>query len=170
MGDREANAELHRRHREAALAMRVRRIPLGDGLAAAREVARLLQLLPDGLDAVVPDLLAVVRRVRLAFAVVQVAFAHDLRRQAKPPGNPIEDFLDDHHPLRPAEPAKGGVRGQVGLGHLPAEFDCRECSRRCRDGTTRGPSRPATDPAPSRHWNRDAPARPAIGLRRQSPP
>src|SRR5438309_1877558 len=79
--------------------------------------------MPNGLDAVIFDLLAVVRGVRLALATVQISFAHNFRRQPKAARDAIEDFFDDEHALRSSESPKGRVRGEVCFGDLAAEFD-----------------------------------------------
>ena len=134
----------------------MRGVPPRDFLAASGELARLLQLVPDRLEAVVPDLLAVMRRVGLAFAAIQISLAHHLRRQAEPPRNAVKNFLDDQHALRPAEPAKGRVRRQIGLGHLPAEFHRRDVIGVVQMEQRAVRHRLRQIHAPSRRWNRDA--------------
>ena len=77
------------------------------------------------LNAVVLDFLAVMRRVRLARSAIKIRSPHDFRREPESARDAIDDFLDHQHSLRPAETAKGGVRGEIGFGDAPAEFDVR---------------------------------------------
>src|SRR5207249_12273952 len=85
--DRETDAELHRRNGQAPFDLLMLLIPLGYFLAAPREIARSLQLAPDGLDTVVLNFLAVMRGICLALAAIQVVLAHQVRRQPTPPPN-----------------------------------------------------------------------------------
>src|SRR5437764_2888980 len=69
MCNREADAELHRSDRQATLSMRTALVPFGNCVPPADEVARFLQLAPNGQDAVVCNFLPVMSRVGLSFAV-----------------------------------------------------------------------------------------------------
>ena len=69
-GIREGNAEFDRRQGDAALAVRMRGVPSRDLRAAGGEVRPLFHIVPHLPDAVVFDLLSVVRRVCLAGAVI----------------------------------------------------------------------------------------------------
>src|SRR5580658_8385461 len=84
------------------------RVPMFDLGAPLSEAARLFERLPDDFDAAcVLYCLSVMRGVALA---IEVAFADDLRRQAKPPRGLIQNFFDHQHALRSAEAAKGSLR------------------------------------------------------------
>ena len=124
--ERETDAKLHRRHRQPALHVRIRFVPLVDLGPALRELRLGQHLRPEILDAVVADVLVVVRAVGLARAVIKVALAHDLRRQAELARDAVDDLLDDDHALRPAETAERRVRRYVGLSHPAAEIHRRD--------------------------------------------
>src|SRR5581483_5766734 len=111
VGDREGNAELHRRHGDAALASRMAAVPIGNFRAALREIAGSLQFSPDGRNAIVPNLLAVMGGVGLAAAVIEIALADNFRRQAQPAGDAIDNLFNDQHSLRSAEATESGIRG-----------------------------------------------------------
>ncbi len=107
----EGNAELHGRDREAALAVRMTRVPALDLFAPLGESAGFFQPPPDEFDAVgVLHRLSVMRGVALA---IEIAFADHLRRQAKPARRLIQNLFDHQHALRSAEAAKGGLRSLV---------------------------------------------------------
>src|SRR5438105_12331205 len=106
--------------------MRMRGVPTRDFLATAREAACFLDLSPDALNPVVLDFLPVMRRVGFSSAVVEISFAHFLRRQTDPARDAVEDFLDDEHPLRSAESAERGVGNEMRFRRSPAEFDVRD--------------------------------------------
>ena len=83
VGQREGYPELERRHREAPLDPRMGLVPCVHRGAPSREAGLLLDLLPDGLQAIVSDLLQKMGRVRLAAApALRVAAPpHRLRRR-----------------------------------------------------------------------------------------
>ena len=85
-----------------------------------------LKLVPDAVEAVIADGLTVVGRVRLPVAVVEVALADDLRRQAEGAGDAVHDVLDDQHPLRTAETAESGVGDHVSLHRAAGKMDVRQ--------------------------------------------
>ena len=122
----EGNAEFHRRECNAALAVRAGCVPGGDLRAAARQIGRRLEFVPDLFDPVVLDLLSVVRRIGLAAAVVEIALAHHFRRKTELPRYAVDDLLDNQHALRTPEAAESGVGNEVRLHHLAAQFDVRD--------------------------------------------
>ena len=91
--------------------------------------------LPDALNAVVLDFLAVMGGVRFA-ACRDKDFVRRTTSGARPSRarDAIDNFLDDEHALRSAESAEGGVRSEIGFRDRAAELDVAECSRRYRDG------------------------------------
>ena len=158
----ERDAELHRRDREPALDARA---ALRSTASISARRSRELRARPRATcqivcDAVVADLLAVVRRVGLAAAVIEVSLAHDLRRQAERaarcgPGSP-------RSPACPAARRSRGTRCSTTtfvFATRPGEVARSGRSRRCRGGTARGRASAARDRATSRRPRRARPAR-----------
>jgi hypothetical protein len=111
---READAELHRRDRQAALEHRALRVPRRD-LAAPLAIGRgLFEPLQQRLQDVVLHRHLVVRHVAIGDAV-QVAPAHIQRVQPEVARDVAQQGLDDDHALRPAKAAERGVALGVGL-------------------------------------------------------
>ena len=109
----ERDAELHRRDREAALAVRVGLVERRDLRRTTGEVAGVEHLLPGPVEALgVPHRLAVRRGLAVG---VEVAAAQLVGRDAEQRRAPAEDVLDHQHPLRAAEAAERGLRRLVGL-------------------------------------------------------
>ncbi len=113
----EADAELHRRQRQALLQDRACGIERADIFASLCIVAAGFQLGGHLLEHVVLDGLVVVGDVALGLAVV-VALAHLERVLAQLAGHRVHDLLDGDHALWAAEAAVGGVRGEVGLAAM----------------------------------------------------
>src|SRR3546814_3035710 len=107
-GEREGDAELHRRQREAAPEDRRAAVEGGDARAALMVVAVGLQLRDDLRRDVVLDLLVVGRDV--APGAVEVQLAHLERVLAEREGDLLDEALAADHALRAAEAAEGGVR------------------------------------------------------------
>ena len=63
--------------------------------------------------------------VGFTFAAIQIALAHDFRREFKPASDAIDNLFDDKHALRAAKSAEGGVGRKIGFGDLAAKFDGR---------------------------------------------
>ncbi len=113
----EADAELHRRQRQALLQDRACGIERADIFASLCIVAAGFQLGGHLLEHVVLDGLVVVGDVAFGLAVV-VALAHLERVLAQLAGHRVHDLLDGDHALWAAEAAVGGVRGEVGLAAM----------------------------------------------------
>ena len=120
--DVEADAELHRRQRQALLQHRAGGVEGGD-LGAARVVAAARgQLVDQRREDVVLDRLAVGRDVALGRAV-EVGAAHRQRVEPEPARHLVQDHLHRQRALRPAEAAEGGVALRVGAGAVAAQVD-----------------------------------------------
>src|SRR5690606_21086503 len=117
---READAELHRRQRQALLQDRAAGVERTDFLAALGVFAAGLQLGGHLLEHVVLDGLVVRRDVALGLAIV-VALAHFQRVLAQLARDRIHGLLDGDHALRAAEAAVGGVGGGVGLAAVTVD-------------------------------------------------
>ena len=122
MCDRETDTELHRSDRQAPFLMPIFLIPFGNFLSSPDEGARLLQLAPNGQDAVVCNFLPVMSGVGLPYAAIKISLAHHLRGQPEAASDSIQDFLNDQHSLRPAKSTKRGVRRKICFGDLSAKF------------------------------------------------
>src|SRR6188768_1616588 len=81
---------------------------------------------PDALKPVVADELAVVCRVSLAAAVVEVLSPHFFRRQTTATRYSIDDLLHHEHPLRSTKTAECGIRAKVRLSHATGHFHRRD--------------------------------------------
>ncbi len=115
-----ADAELHRRQRQAFLQDRALGIERADLFATTSVLAAGFKLGRHLLEHVVLDRLVVRRDVALGLAVV-VALAHLERVLAQLPRHGVHDLFDGDHALRAAEAAVGGVRGQVGLAAMTVD-------------------------------------------------
>ena len=124
-GQVERDAELHRRHRQGPLGVRVRGVERGDLAPARRSTSA-------GLEDLVPDR---ARAVRRAAPAARTAWAGPARRSCGAAARrrhpeqrraPAEDVLDDDHALRAAEPAERGLRRLVGLADPPVHLDVRD--------------------------------------------
>ncbi len=116
----EADAEFHRRQRQALLQDRACGIERADFFASRCIVAAGFQLGGHLLEHVVLDGLVVVGDVALGLAVV-VALAHLERVLAQLAGHGVHDLLDGDHALWATEAAVGGIRGEVGLAAMAVD-------------------------------------------------
>ncbi|KDB51037.1 hypothetical protein X805_33380 [Sphaerotilus natans subsp. natans DSM 6575] len=120
--DVEADAELHRRQRQALLQHRAGGVEGGD-LGAARVVAGALgQLVDQRRDDVVLDRLAVGRDVAVLGAV-EVGAAYRQRVEPEPARHLVEDHLHRQGALRPAEAAKRRVALRVRARAVAVQID-----------------------------------------------
>src|SRR6266404_9826704 len=103
MGHCEADAEFDRGDRQPALSVQMFPVPGAQQFPPPGESARLHQPPPNGLNAMVADLLAVMRGVRFSPTAVKVARADDFRIQPEPAGDAIDNLLDHQHALWSAE-------------------------------------------------------------------
>ena len=120
----EGDPELHRRHRQPPLGVRVGGVELRDLRGPPADVGAVDHLVPRDRRAVgVPHRLAVRRGLALDVEVApaQVGGVDAEQRRA-----PAEDVLDHQHPLRSAEPAERGLRGLVGLRDPAVHPDVRD--------------------------------------------
>src|ERR1700733_5814444 len=104
----EGNAELHGRDREAAFCVWMKRVPPINLFPPLRESAGFFETPPDDFDTV-----GVLHRLSIMGGVavtIEIAFADNLRGQAKPARRLVHNFFDDQHALRTAEPAKRSLR------------------------------------------------------------
>src|SRR5438067_625618 len=120
------NPKLDRRDRDSVFAMRILRIPFLDLFPAPRKIAFLGQLLPNPLEPIVLDLLAIRGGVRFAASAIQIFRAHNFRRQPKLARNAVDDFLDRQHSLRSAESAKRRVRCKICFRDESFELNVRK--------------------------------------------
>ena len=117
----EGDAELDRRHRQGALAVRVGGVERLDLALAVGDVGAGDDLVPDRRDALgVADRLPVGRCLA---GPVEVALAQVHRVQTEQRRAAAEDVLDHQHALGAAEAAEGGVRGLVCLGDAAVHPD-----------------------------------------------
>ena len=93
--------------------------------AAARSALAVSKLIDDVVNDVVFDHLTVVRDVAFADAVEDCA-PHLQRIQPQRARDVIDDALDDHHALRPAEAAERRVRHRVRLAAMRSHIDVFE--------------------------------------------
>src|ERR1700730_779474 len=100
-------------------------IPEAKFLATRCELARFQQFLPEALDAIVVDLLSVMRRVGLTASAIKIALPNEFWRQTGRARDAVDNFFHDQHPLRSTEATEGGVRGEIGFQHRAAEGDVR---------------------------------------------
>jgi hypothetical protein len=122
VGRSERDAELHGSQCQAALDNRIAAIPRRDDCAAVAIAAVALHAGHNVVDEVVLDGLAVVRHVSLRDAI-EVRATHIERIETQRARDVIEDPLDDHHPLRAPETAKGGVGHGVRLTAMRGDLD-----------------------------------------------
>src|SRR5204862_1896279 len=110
----ERDAELDGSERDAALQYRAAGVERADRLAPRVVVGALFELRYDVVDHVIDDRLMVMGDVALVDAV-EIELAHIQRILAEMARDLVDDGLDAHHALRPAEAAEGGIRYRVGL-------------------------------------------------------
>src|SRR5207247_3181907 len=119
------DAELDRRERDTALEHRTAGIERADRLAPRVIVGALLELRHDVVDYVVDDRLVVVRDVAIRDAV-EIQLAHIQRVLAEMARDLVDDALDAHHALRPAEAAERGIGYGVGFAAEAQDADIFE--------------------------------------------
>ena len=121
----ERDAEFDRRERDAALEDQAAGVERADRLAPRVIVGALFELPHDVVDHVVDDRLVVVRDVALVDAV-EIELAHVEGILAEVARDLVDDALDAHHALRPAEAAERGIRHRVGLAAEGKDADVFE--------------------------------------------
>ena len=121
----EADAELDRRERDAALDDRAARVPLGDLLGAFAVAAGERQLRHERFEDVVLHRHLVVGDIAFRDAV-QVGQPYIERVDAEVACDVAHDAFDDDHPLRAAEAAEGRVALGVGLAAVGVDGDVFE--------------------------------------------
>ena len=109
----ERDAELHRRHRDAALHHRARRVPGADRCAPRRVVRGRRELVEEAVGDEVLDPHVVGRDV--APRRVEVRAANGDRVEVERARDLVQHVLDRHHPLRATKATEGGVRLRVRL-------------------------------------------------------
>ena len=121
VGEREGDAELDRRERDALLQHRILRVEAGDLFASCAIVGRRLELFDDLGRDVVLDLHAIGRDA--ALDAVEIGLAHVERVLARAAGDHLHQAFGKQHALRATEAAEGGVGDSVGA--KPARGDAR---------------------------------------------